>query len=842
MRMSAGSPPLAPPPLASPRLPSSRRLGRAALVLGLTAGALALGWRAYRGGVGEPAARLEARWHEGRRVLDRRGRDLREIPSVAGHRGRSLPLEAIGERVVLATLAGEDRDFYEHEGVDAAAIVRAVGQNVRHGRLVSGASTITQQLVKLLDSEGVPGPRTVGVKLREAARAQNLERAVGKRAILEAYLNRLSYGHGLTGPEAAARGYFGVAARDLSWAQAAFLAVLPRAPSALDPYGHADRVALRQRALLDALREEGVIGQVDYARAAAEAVAPRRIERPFLAPHFVEALIQEEGLAAAPRAGETRTTLDEALQRDVEGLSRTHLSALADLHATNAAVLVIDNARGEVLAYLGSADFGDAGIDGQVDMVRARRQPGSTLKPFVYAMAFAGGHDAAEMLADVPTSFAEPGGAYAPGNFDGTFEGPISAREALAGSLNVPAVRLAAELGPAAVLGALRRVGFESLDREASHYGLAIALGSGEVTLRELAGAYVTLARGGTRVPLKVLAPAEGGAGGARGQRAEAGGGLEGDRVMAAGVAAMIADTLSDPLARVRGLHGQGPFDLGFPVAVKTGTSSGFRDTWAVGFTRERTVAVWVGNAGGAPTLGLTGASGAGPLFADVMRRAMEDVPGRAPLWGAGLLDEVEVCPLSGKPAGPICPEHATRRFLHGHGAGEPCGVHVRASPRAPTRRGEAPFRCDPLGAQSLVVLPEGFDGWLARRAPGAPGEDPFGIPWYPRSAVEGCGGGAPRAPELRVDSPAAGSVFPLSRRSDAAAQAIELAASFSGDTAAARRVGAVEFVVDGVVAARSAHPFRATVPATAGDHEVVVRPVDPGLPVRLGASRFSVR
>ena len=837
------------PPLS---FPSPRRLAQAAVVLG----GAALAWQGYRGAAGDPAPQIDARWHEGQRVLDRRGRDLREIPSEAGYRGRSLPLEQIGDRLVLATLAGEDRGFFEHEGVDAAAIVRAIGQNVRHGRLVSGASTITQQLVKLLDGEGAPGPRTVGVKVREAARAQNLEQAIGKRAILEAYLNRLSYGRGLTGPEAAARGYFGVAARDLSWAQAAFLAVLPRAPSALDPYDHPDRGLRRQRALLDALRDEGVIPEADHARAAAEVVAPRKIARPFLAPHFVEALIRQGELAPA---GETTTTLDADLQRDAEGLARTHLAALADLHATNAAVIVIDNARGEVLAYVGSADFGDAGIDGQVDMVRARRQPGSALKPFVYAMAFAGGHSAAEMLADVPTSFAEQGGQYAPGNFDGTFEGPISAREALAGSLNVPVVRLAAELGPEAVLGTLRRLGFESLDREASHYGLSIALGSGEVTLRELAGAYVTLARGGVRVPLKAVAPG-GAAGAAAGAAREGEAAAEGERVIDAGVAAMIADTLSDPLARVRGLHGQGPFDVGFPVAVKTGTSSGFRDTWAVGYTRERTVAAWVGNAGGAPTLGLTGASGAGPLFADVMRRAMRDVASRAPLWDAGLLDEVEVCPLTGKPAGPACPERATRRFLHDHGPapsgappggeprgtglapGERCDAHVRASPQAPPRPGHAPFRCDPLGVERLVVLPEAFDGWLAQRRPGAPGQNPFGIPWYPRSAVAGCGRGAPPAPELRIDAPAPGSVFPLSRRSDAAAQGIELAASFSGDPATARRIAAVEFVVDGEVAARSAHPFRATIPAAAGDHEVLVRPVDPGLAVRLGESRFSVR
>jgi penicillin-binding protein 1C len=827
-----------------PVFPDRRRLARAAALTVLAVALFTITWRTYRARAGEPSARLDDRWHEGRRVLDRRGRLLREIPSAAGHRGRSLPLEEVGERLVLATLAAEDRGFFEHEGVDATAVLRALGQNVRHARIVSGASTITQQLVKLLDNEGVPGPRTLGVKIEEAARAQNLERVTSKRDILEAYLDRLPYGHGLTGPEAAARGYFGVAARDLSWAQATFLAVLPRAPSYLDPYDHIERARLRQRALLDELREHALIVEADHARAIAEPVAPRAIVRAFHAPHFVEALLAEGILAetgasrggAEAVSGATTTTLDLDLQRDAEGLVRTHLAALAELGASSAAAIVVDNARGEVLAYIGSADFHDARIAGQVDLARARRQPGSTLKPFVYALAFAAGRTGAEMLPDVPAAFAEAGGAYAPGNFDGTFEGPISAREALAGSLNVPAVRLAAELPPGALLAALRALGLESLDRDAAHYGLALALGSGEVTLRELAGAYATLARGGRRIPLRVLLPRPD-------EPAPSG-----EPIIDAGVAAQVLEALSDPLARVRGLHGQGPFDFGFPVAVKTGTSSGYRDTWCVGSTRERTVAVWVGNADGSPTRELTGASGAGPLFADLMKRAMAGVTARAPLWDPELLDEVEVCPLSGKLPGPACPERAARRFRHGHPPGEACDLHVRASPalEAPrTTSGPAPpapFRCDPAGSRTIAVLPEVFDAWLARKEPGAPGRDPLGVPWYSRGAVAGCDAGQGRPAALRIDHPASGSVLVRSRRSDASAQAVEIGASFSGDTAMARRVAAVEFVVDGAVAARAAYPFRASIPAEAGDHEVLVRPVDPALPVRAGVSRFSVR
>jgi penicillin-binding protein 1C len=796
-------------------------------VLAALLGVGAAGFGLLRSAAGEPSAHLDDRWHEGHRVLDRHGRLLREVGAEeSGLRGRPIALDAMGDRIVVTTVVSEDKRFFEHDGVDGRAIARAIGQNLSHGRLVSGASTITQQLVKLLDAEGKPQRRTVGQKVEEAARATNLEERVDKRTILEAYLNRLDYGHGLVGPEAAARGYFGVAARDLSWAQAAWLAVLPRAPSFLDSYEHPERVKLRQRALLETLGEEGVLGEADLARALAEEVRVRRIERPFHAPHFVDAVRKEE-------KGErtvTTTTLDLGLQEDVEGLVRTHLAALRELGAQNAAAVVIDNRSGEVLAWVGSGSYWDDSIAGQVDMVRSRRQPGSTLKPFVYALAFARGHTPAEPLADVPTRFMEGGGTYAPGNFDGTFEGPISAREALAGSLNVPAVRLGAELPEGKLLDTLHEMGFVSLDKDARHYGVSLVLGTGEVMLRELGEAYVALARGGERVPLRLWVE----------DPARLGEEAHGARVMEAGVAALVTDALSDPLARVRGLHGRGPFDLGFPVAVKTGTSSGHRDTWTVGYTHERTVAVWVGNADGSPTRELTGASGAGPLFADVMRRAMEDVTTRAPLWAEGLLASEEVCPLSGKRPGPACAEHATRRFLAGHTPTETCDMHVHASSR-PAGPGEAPFRCDPQGARAIVVLPEAFAGWLSTLPKGAPGHDPQGMPWFLRAEVPGCGAASMAEEALRIDGPAAGSVF-LAGPEDGPGAMMELSASFAGSPETGRKLSAVEFVIDGEVVARSGRPFRARWRASAGDHELSVRPADAHVAVRAQTVRFSVR
>lgn len=803
-----------------------RRKLRPLIAAAIVAIGFGAGWRGYRSAAGAPVEQLSDTWHEGVRVLDREGRLLRELPSEAGHRGQPIALNQMGDRIVMATLVSEDQGFFEHDGIDRQAVFRALGQNLRHGRLVSGASTISQQLVKLLDNQGKPRPRSLADKLREAARAQNLEESTAKETILEAYLNHLSYGHGLVGPEAAAQGYFGVAARDLSWAQAAFLAVLPRAPSFLDPFEHKPRVLLRQAALLDALFEAGVLSAADIERARSETILVRRPARPMLAPHFVEALRQEKNLAdSGDERGAVRTPIDLDLQRDIEGLVRTHLAAIHDRGASNAAVIVVDNRSGDLLAYVGSADFFSDRISGQIDMARSLRQPGSTLKPFVYALAFEKGMTGADMLADVPARFSEGArGDYIPSNFHGGFEGPISAREALAGSLNIPAVRLAAELGPGSVLARLQSIGFSSLDRDASHYGAALALGSGEVRLTELAQAYVTLARGGEKIPLRARFYANAAP-------------ISPERIIPPEIAAEITDILSDPLARVRGLHGRGPFDLGFPVAVKTGTSSGHRDAFTAGYTRERTAVVWVGNADGSPTRELLGSSGAGPLFADVMRRAMRDVPSRAPLWDEGLLVAAEVCPLSGKLPGPACTDHVARRFARGHEPGESCDIHVKATRRPDASPGEPPFRCDPSGAHSIAVFPDIFSEWLASLPLGAEGRDVSGSLYFSRSRVPGCFEGTGGVPELRVNRPEPGSVFSLSPFDLEERQMIELSASLSAGGGFP-----IEFVVDGEVVARSAYPYRARIPARAGDHEVVARPVDPSLSIRLRPSRFSVR
>ncbi len=799
----------------------SRSTASFLLVLALASWA---GWRVFRLAVGSPRGELYARWTEGTRVLARDGRLLGERRSSLGLRGRSVRLEDVSPRLVKATITSEDRGFWSHDGVDRMALIRAAVTDVVRWRVVSGGSTLTAQLTKRLDHKGLSHRRTLFVKLREIARAQNLEADTDKRTILEAYLNHLDYGHGLAGPEAAAEGYFGVSARDLSLAQAAFLAVLPRAPSALDPYRHRERAVSRQIALLRAMRAEGEISGEDLERALGEALVLQERDggkgKRMFAPHVVLA-------AGRTDSGNVRTTLDFELQRDTEALVENHASLLRARNATNTAVIVIDNDTGDVLAEVGSAGYFDEAISGAVDLVHRRRQAGSTLKPFLYARSFERGRTPMDMLADVPTELGRTGAVYAPDNFDGAFVGPVSAREALAGSLNVPAVRLAAELGSQELVRVLRASGFE-LQGGAERYGLSLALGSAEVSPWELATAYTTLARGGERLELR--------------DRPASGGGVkEPVRVFEPEAAAEIADALSDPVARIRGLRARGPFEFPYPVALKTGTSTGYRDGWTAGYTRARTVVVWVGNASGAPTLRLTGAAGAGPLFFDVMRRAMRDVASRAPLFDASLLEEAEVCPLSGERAGLACPDRVRRNFARGKVPVATCSVHRHARVH-PAREGEPRVMCDPSGPLTIVVLPEVYARFLGGRPTGAPGADPHGYPWFLSSRVAGCEASPESMPRVVLVSPRSGSVFQADEREGEpgrpGSDVVHVVAELHGLPDRTP----LDVLVDGAVVSRLAGAHEALVPIGRGDHDIEVRPSDGRVSALLGRAQIRVR
>ena len=571
-------------------------------------------------------------------LTDRHGAVLRTTRADDGSRARWLTLDQIDPDLLAAFVAAEDRRFYDHHGVDWLAALRALRDNVTSLHVVSGASTITMQLARMLTGSS----RSLAGKFSQTLWALRLEHHLTKQQILEQYLDRVPLGQATAGVESAAELYFGRSASDLSLGQAALLAGLARLPTA-DPLSAPERAAARRREVLAALNERGYADSATIHRAATEPVALHDGPPRFLAPHFTSELLARS--LADSLGGTWRTTLDLTLQEEVESEVRHTVAMLADRGGRQAAAVVLDNHTGDVLAWVGSPDFW-ADSSGQVDMVVSRRQPGSTLKPFLYGMAFDRGVTPATVLADLPVTFSTVTGPYRPNNYDQRFHGPVRAREALASSFNIPAVELNERLGYTNLYATLHAAGFASLDLPADVYGLGLALGNGEVTLLELANAYRSLASGGEwrGIRMRLDAP-------------EAAGAMNGRKVMSPRSAALVLDVLSDPAARVPGFGVETPFDLPFPFAVKTGTSRHYTDNWAVGVTGNFTVAVWVGDFSGRPMDAVSGVSGAGPLLHRVALLAGKVVPaGALPSPSAFGGELVRICRVSGLAAGAHCP------------------------------------------------------------------------------------------------------------------------------------------------------------------------------------------
>jgi penicillin-binding protein 1C len=590
--------------------------------------------------------------HASAEVVDRHGERLYEALSARGLRSRFLRADEPSDALVRATLAAEDARFFRHAGIDSWALLRATVHNLRAGGLREGGSTITQQVAKLL----IDRPRSLGGKLREAVVALRLEHRLGKREILALYLSLAPYGNQLVGARAASAAYFGCPPENLTAAQAAFLAGLPQRPSALDPRRNFDGAMRRQRWVLGRMGELGLLTPLELERARTETLRLVPPRRDFVAPHFIERV-----LASLPgRARRVETTLDAALQAKVRGILEMHRERLRASGAGNVAVAVLDNARGEWLAWEGSGDYFDADHGGAIDGVVAPRQPGSALKPFTYALGFERGFTPASVLPDVPSHFptAEEGIVYSPRNYDGHFRGPMRARVALAGSENVPAVWLVSEVGVPDLLRLLRRAGLTTLDRTSDHYGFALTMGDAEVRLDQLVSAYAALARGGLRQPPRLVRRVVAADGGmsepARGPVT---------RILSERAAYWVADILADPRARGWAFGRGGSLDFPFPVAVKTGTSQSYRDNWTIGFTRAVTVGVWVGNFDRRELRLSSGVTGAAPIFHDVLLAAQERVMGRLPgptdpplAARPDDLAATSICALSGMPAADFCP------------------------------------------------------------------------------------------------------------------------------------------------------------------------------------------
>jgi penicillin-binding protein 1C len=577
-------------------------------------------------------------------LTDRHGKTLRET-RVGERFRREVAYREVPSNVVHAMLAAEDKRFLSHSGVDWLATGRAAVSSALEGRKTSGASTISQQLIKL----SVRRPRTWTTKGIEMASALRLEQIWSKEEILAAYLNRLDFGNLNFGVAAAANYYFGKPLADLSNAEAALLAGLPLNSARLNPHINPAGAKRRQETVLRRMREAGWLAQEEYDRAVAEPLRYARARRVFHAPHFVDLVLQREsgirgtgfqpvGTAGVPSGalvenrqdarcpdrrddcatcgrglqGEVRTTLDLDLNRFIERSVTERLANLRAQSVRDAAVVVLDNRTGDVLGLVGSENYFAPG-SGMVNGATQPRSAGSTIKPVTYLLALERGDTAATIVPDVPTEFPTPTGPYRPENYHRHCQGPARYREALACSLNIPAVRVLRSLGGAAPLQRrLQAWGVTTLPREPEEYGLGLTIGNAEVRLIELANLYATLARMGEWRPYRVLIDADTPVRAPLDSRT-------GAPVSQRDLCWLIADMLSDNAARIPAFGANSALRFDFPVACKTGTSTDFRDNWAMGCTPEFTVGVWVGNFSGAPMREVSGVTGAAPIMHDVM-------------------------------------------------------------------------------------------------------------------------------------------------------------------------------------------------------------------------------
>ncbi|ODS01689.1 penicillin-binding protein 1C [Methyloceanibacter superfactus] len=529
-----------------------------------------------------------------RTVLDRDGRLLRAYLTEEGRWRLPATRDDVDPRFLEALLAYEDKRFFDHHGVDPLAMTRAAYQLASQGHIVSGGSTITMQVARLLEPRR---ERSVSAKLRQSIRALQLEWALSKDEILGLYLTLAPYGGNLEGIRAASLAYFGKEPRRLTLGEAALLVALPQSPEYRRPDRYAEKARAARDRVLDRIAGSALVRADEIARAKTEPVPDARKPMPLSAPHAAD-----EAMTAS-QENAIRLTIDGRLQRRLERLARERSAALGD--AMSAAIVVVDNESGEILARVASPNYFDAGRAGQVDLTRAVRSPGSALKPFIYGLGFEDGLVHPEtLIEDRPIRY----GDYAPENFDLTFQGTVTVRRALQQSLNVPAVAVLDAVGPSRLLARLGEAGASLVLPKHETAGLALGLGGIGVRLIDLTALYSGLARQGSVAPLFERL-------GATPKPAK--------RLIEPVAAWYVGDVLRGAPPPVNALGGR--------IAFKTGTSYGYRDAWALGFDGQYTIGVWVGRPDGAPVSGLVGRSAAAPILFDAFARLGRDLKSLPP-------------------------------------------------------------------------------------------------------------------------------------------------------------------------------------------------------------------
>jgi 1A family penicillin-binding protein len=754
------------------------------------------------------------------RIYDRSGRLLYEIIGNTQTSGRNtaIPLSEIPAHCINATIATEDANFYSHPGVDVVGILRAAWINVQGGEVIAGGSTITQQVARnLLFDPQQRAERSLRRKLREMLLAIQLQMVYSKDDILALYLNQSYYGNLAYGIEAAARAYFARSAQELSLAECALLAGLLQAPGAYDPLTNLVAAKTRQEAVLDLMAQAGMISAEEAESARRQELQFASSPFPIEAPHFVMAVIRQlersYGEALYTEGLEVITTVDLDWQNAAQTIVRQQLARLNDpttrtiaADANNAALVAMDPYTGQVLTMLGSPDYFDESIDGAVNAALASRQPGSALKPFTYAAAMDPTRPdpwtPATMLLDVRTPFVTRRlESYTPANFGLVENGPVLLREALASSLNVPAVVTLEHVGVSSMINLITNAGVTTLTNN-PNLDLAVTLGGGEVRLLDLTQAYSIFPNGGWRVdPVFILSVRN----------------ASGDllyqwqpqppsvRVIDERVAYLINHILSDDQARILGFGRYSALNIGRPAAAKTGTTTDYRDNWIIGYTPNLVTGVWVGNADNRPMREVTGVSGAAPIWNAFMRTVLRGQPELQFEQPDGII-RMDVCALSGLLPTPQCQRTRSELFIDGTQPRQPDNLYQTFT--IDTRTGQLADENTPPEyrvERVYVVMPQEARDWAIRH----------GYPPPPVSTA--------RVSEddnrLRLLAPDPYTSFQLSSLLPREAQRLRLTVGAPTETVS------VTYELNGeAIGTAEASPWVVWWPLEVGDHELVAR------------------
>ena len=784
-------------------------------------------------GLPDPAALPERLNQPSIRIVDRNGQLLYEALSQEEGRHTSVPLEQIPLPLRQAVIATEDKTFYHNPGIDAQGILRAFWVNLQGGETLAGGSTITQQVTRnlLLDPQE-RGQRTLRRKLREGFLAWRVTQRFSKDEILSMYLNQTYFGQMSIGVEAAAQTYFGKSVTELDLAESALLAGLPQAPSLYNPFVDMDAARERQKIVLGLMEKEGYLTTEQRELAVREPLVLAADPFPMQAPHFVIMVRGQLDSILSPeeiRSGggwTVRTSLDLHWQHLAENAITNQLERLRNegddplghnIH--NAALVALDPNTGQILAMVGSPDYNDPEHAGAVNMALAPRQPGSALKPLIYAAALdpTGPQPwtPATMILDVTTHFTtHEGKPYTPVNYDGLEHGPVLVREALASSLNIPAVIALDHVGLSELYAFATRLGITTLG-DPNHADLSVALGGGEVRLLDLTAAYGTFATAGYRVkPVSILEITD--QQGSTRYRAEL---LPKERLIDERVAWLVSDILSDDNARLLGFGRDSVLRLDRPAAVKTGTTTNFHDNWTVGYTPSLVVGVWAGNANHEAMHNITGLTGAAPIWAQMMRSVLAGQPEENFTRPQGLV-QVEVCALSGLLPTPACPYRKTEWFIEGTQPQKLDNlyrlVELDSATGRPAGSSTPPER---HATATALDLPPQAERWA--RAQGLLLVKDLATPDASQNLAED----QPRTePSLRLLSPAPNSIYHLTPGLPVEAQQIHLAAASSINPRQ------VSLWLDGIqIALLDQPPYETWWPLEPGRHEAWAEAVLPG-------------